>query len=160
MSNVCVLRQAHFARAILIASFVVAAGCGGGGGTGSATPPGSSLGCDPNAQGIQLARPSPGQTGVSTTTSVIEIVDDGNLDQLYSLTPQFELTVVGNLGDHAVTTSLVEVQDPTGPHPYGASSFFYEGTLSQRLLASDTYTVSLSAPSTSCTALLVGTFST
>ncbi len=147
-------------RAVLVACLMLAAGCGGGGGSGSATAP-TGLQCDPNSQGTQLARPSPGQAGVPTTTSAIEIVDDGNLDQLYSLTPQFDLHLTDNFGNVLVTTSLVQSQDPTGPHPYGASSFFFEGTLNGSLVAGRTYSVSLGTTNSSCTPLPVtGTFST
>jgi len=114
---------------------ILAAGCGGGGGSGPATVP--------------------------TTTSTIEVVDDGDQDQLYSLTPQFDLHVTGSGGYVAITSSLVEVQDPTGLHPYGASWFFFEGTLSQNLAAGQTYSVSLGTTNSSCTPLAVmGTFST
>jgi hypothetical protein len=144
----------------MVAALVLVASCGGGGTSGSATPPGATLGCDPNSQGIQLARPSPGQAGVSTTTSVIEIVDDGNLDQLYSLTPQFDLKLTDNSGNVSQTSSLVEVQDAGGPHPYGANSFFYEASLTQSLQAGRTYSVTLNATTVSCTPLMTGTFST
>jgi hypothetical protein len=148
-------------RALLMAAcLVLAAGCGGGGSSGAAATAPSGLLCDSNSQGMELARPSPAQTGVQITTSTIEIVDDGDLDQLYSLTPQFDLTLVSSAGGKDATTSLVEVQDPTGPHPYGASSYFFEGTLTQGLTAGVTYTVSLAATTSSCTPLLVGTFST
>lgn len=147
-------------RAVLAAFLVLVAGCGGGGSSGSATAPAGLL-CDPNAQGIQLARPLPGATGVPITTTTIEIVDDGNLDQLYSLTPQFNLKLADTAGDQDTTTALVEVQDPNGPQPYGTSSYFYQGTLTQSLIAGHTYTVSLNATSLTCTPLLVtGTFST
>ena len=147
-------------RAVAIVCLILLAGCGGGGGSGAATTAPTGLLCDPNSLGIQLARPSPGQTAVPITTATIEIVDDGDLDQLYSLTNQFDLLLTDPNGDRDTTTSLVEVQDPTAPHPYGAGSYFYEGTLNQSLIAGRTYTVSLSATTTSCTALLVGTFST
>jgi len=77
------------------------------------------------------------------------------------LTTQFDLHVTGSGGYSAVTGSLVEVQDPNGPHPYGASSFFFEGTLNQNLAAGQTYTVSLGTVNSSCTPLPVTyTFST
>jgi hypothetical protein len=147
-------------RALLTALLVPVAGCGGGGSSGPSTAPAGLL-CDPNAQGIQLARPLPGATGVPLTTTTIEIVDDGNLDQLYSLTQDFNLKLVDTAGDQDATTTLVQVQDPTGPQPYGTSSYFYEGTLTQSLIAGRTYSVSLNATSVSCTPLpIYGTFST
>jgi len=62
----------------LLAVLVAAAGCGGGG-SSSATPPATLL-CNANSQGTELARPAPAQTAVPTTTSTIEIVDDGQAD--------------------------------------------------------------------------------
>jgi len=113
-------------RTILAAFLVLVAGCGGGGAAAQRRRP-ARCSRDPNAQGIQLARPLPGATGVPITTTTIEIVDDGNLDQLYSLTPQFNLKLADAAGDQDTTTALVEVQDPTGPQPYGTSSYFYQG---------------------------------
>jgi hypothetical protein len=147
-------------RAALIACLVLLAGCGGGGGSGAAATAPSGLLCDPNSAGIALARPSPGQTGVAATTTTIEVVDDGDSDQLFSLSNQFDLTLTDNLKNVLVTTSLAQVQDATAPHPYGVNSFFFEGTLNQSLVAGRTYTVGLNATISACTALPVGTFST
>jgi hypothetical protein len=77
-----------------------------------------------------------------------------------TLSNQFDLTVTDNLKNVLVTTSLAQVQDATAPHPYGVNSFFFEGTLSQSLVAGRTYTVALNATISACTALPVGTFST
>jgi hypothetical protein len=149
----------HPVRMLLASLALVVTGCGGGGG-GSSTPLTSNLTCDSNAQGIQLARPAPSQAAVPTTTTTVEIVDDGDGDQLFTLTNQFILNVTDNTGAVIRTGMLSEVPDPTGPHPYLTNSIFYAGTLTQSLQPGRTYAVSLDATSVTCTPLPIGTFST
>lgn len=152
------LHPARVARALLLASSFALAACSGGGSSGLPNP-GSTALCDSNSAGLQLARPLPNQSLVSTNTSSIEIVDNGNGDQLASNTNQFDLNLFDNFGNEIITGTLAAVADPNGPHPY-ASDFFYSGTLNGTLLPGRTYSVYLNAPNTACSRGLVGQFST
>ncbi|HEX3551292.1 MAG TPA: hypothetical protein VHT53_12990 [Candidatus Elarobacter sp.] len=153
---------ARIVRAVLTASFlIVAAGCGGGSaGTNPIPYPGSNQLCDANSSGEALDRPSPGQTGVSTGTNTIEIVSNGNSDQLYQSYSQFDLILVGSRGDQLVTGPLsLSGADTTGNHPF-PSDYYYTGTIQGTLQFGESYTVELNAPSTNCTPGVVGTFYT
>ena len=150
-------RPSRFAKALFAVALVALAGCGGG--SGSTLPnPGSNQICDPNSNGLQLARPTPGfpQNGNN-----IEIVDNGNGDQLGNpqLTGQFDLILRDNFNNEIDTGFLSAVADNGGPHPY-SSDFFYQGTLPVGLSAGRTYNVYLNAPNTNCTPGFVGSFST
>jgi len=154
----------RLARALCVVSVLALAACGGGGSTGtSGIPnPGSNAICDSNSQGLQLARPGPGQGGVSSGTNTIEIVSSGNSDQLYQSYQQFDLILRDNFGNQIVTGPLSLVADPSGPHPYPnpPGDFYYSGTLQGGLTPGDFYTVYLNAPNTNCTPGVVGSFST
>jgi hypothetical protein len=148
------LLPSRFVCALVLASVVGLAGCGGG---GSSLPnPGSTAVCDFNSAGLQLARPT---FGFPQNGSQIEIVDNGNADQLAQFTNMFDLDLRDNFGNVITTTLLAGVADPGGPHPY-SSDFFYAGTPQNSLLPGRTYSVFLNAPNTNCTPGLVGTFST
>lgn len=150
------LVPARLVRALLAVSVVAAAGCGGG--SGSTLPnPGSTAVCDSNAAGISLARPTPGFSQTSPNT--IEIVANGNADQLGQFTNQFDLNLLDQFGNEIDTGFLSGVPDQGGPHPYG-SDFFYAGTLQGSLQFGRTYTVYLNAPSTACTRGIIGSFTT
>jgi hypothetical protein len=151
----------RLARALCAVSLLALAACAGGGSSGTAgiPNPGSSNICDPDSQGLQLARPGPGQTGVSSGTNTIEIVSNGNGDTLFRSYQQFDLILRDNFGNQLVTGPLNLVSDPNGPHPYN-SDFYYSGTLQSGLISGDFYTVYLNAPNTNCTPGVVGSFST
>jgi len=152
----------RLARALCVVSVLALAACGGGGssGTNGIPNPGSNQLCDFNSQGLQLARPGPGQTGVSSGTNTIEIVDNGNSDQLFQSYQQFDLILRDNSGNQWVTGPLNLVSDQSGPHPY-SSDYYYSGTLQGGgLIPGDFYTVYLNAPNTNCTPGIVGSFST
>jgi hypothetical protein len=144
------------ALAALAVSVIALAGCGGG---SSSTIPnaGSNAICDSNAAGIQLARPTSGFPQTSANT--IEIVANGNADQLAQFTNQFDLNLFDNFGNEIDTGPLTAVPDTGGPHPYN-SDFFYAGTLQSSLQFGRTYTVYLNAPNTNCSRGVVGSFST
>jgi hypothetical protein len=146
----------RFARALLFASLIAAAGCGGGGSSSNIPNGGSFAICDSNSAGLALARPTP---GFSANGNQIEIVDNGNGDQLAQFTSQYDLNLVDNFGNEVDTGFLTAVPDPSGPHPYG-SDFFYAGTLNSGLQSGRTYTVYLNAPNTNCSRGVVGSFST
>ena len=152
----------RLARALCVVSVLGLAACGGGGSTGTAgiPNPGSNQICDPNSQGLQLDNPRPFSSGVGTNTNTIEIVSNGNSDQLYQSYQQFDLIVQGNRGDQLVTGPLSLSPPDNGNKPF-ASDFYYTGTLQNGSLQfGETYTVYLNAPNTACTAGQVGQFST
>jgi len=155
-------RPVRLARALCVVSVLALAACGGSGSTGTngIPNPGSNQICDANSQGLQLARPGPGQGGVSSGTNTIEIVDNGNSDQLFQSYQQFDLDVIDQQsGQVIVTGPLNLVSDPSGPHPY-QSDYYYSGTLQGSLIPGRFYNVYLNAPNTQCTQGLVGSFST
>ena len=152
----------RLARALCVVSVLALAACGGGGSTGTngIPNPGSNQLCDANSQGLQLARPGPGQGGVSSGTNTIEIVDNGNSDTLFGSYQQFDLNVIDTqTGNEIDTGPLNLVSDPSGPHPY-SSDYYYSGTLQGSLQPGRFYNVYLNAPQTNCSRGLVGSFST
>ncbi|BDE07287.1 hypothetical protein WPS_25630 [Vulcanimicrobium alpinum] len=149
-------------RALLFCvPFVVAAGCGGGGassGTG-AVPISNGL-CDPGTA-VQLARPSSGQFGVSTGTGVIEIVANGNSNNLYSSYTMYDVILQSNFGQQIVTSPLNLTSDPGGPKPY-ASDYYYSANLNgQTLQSGATYSAYLNIFNSPCQQPFpLGSFST
>ena len=133
------------------------AGCAGGGSSSTIPNPGSNQVCDPDAAGIQLARPTPGFA--QTSPNAVEIVANGNADQLGRFTSQFDLVLLDQFNAEIDTGFLSAVADPGGPHPY-SSDFFYQGTANSALQSGRTYRVFLNAPNTNCTPGFVGQFST
>jgi hypothetical protein len=107
---------------------------------------------------VQLASPTQGQNGVSTTIGRVVIVADGNSNALYSTYGQWTITLNDNTGQPWGGASLGLVPDPGGPHPY-ASDFFYAATIPS-LSSGRTYTASLGQPGASCSPISVGSFST
>ena len=145
-------------RALVAVAFAIAvAGCGGGGSSSTIPNPGSNQVCDPDAAGIQLARPTPGFP--QTSPNAIEIVANGNADQLGRFTSQFDLILLDQFNAEIDTGFVSAVADPGGPHPY-SSDFFYQGTVPNGLLSGRTYRVFLNAPNTNCTPGFVGSFLT
>ncbi len=152
----------RLARALVVTSSFALAACAGGSGSSTLPNPGSNALCDAGAPAIVLARPGQGQSGVSTSTNTIEIVVNGNGDQLGnpSFTSMFDLNLRDNFGNQLVTGPLSAVPDPNGPHPFPNTDFFYAGTLQGTLQPGQTYTVFLNAPNTNCTPGQVGSFFT
>jgi len=147
------LLLSRFVCALVLASVVGIAGCGGG---SSSLNPGSNALCDFNSAGLQLARPT---FGFPQNGNQIEIVDNGSGDQLNQAPSQFDLDLHDrNLSGQITTTSFLNlVADPGGPHPF-SSDFFYAGTVQGSLISGHTYDVFLNAPNTNCTPGIVGTF--
>jgi hypothetical protein len=142
-------------RALFAVALVAVAGCGGGSSIPNA---GSNATCDSNAVGIQLARPTFGFP--QNNANQIEIVANGNGDQLAQFTNMFDLILRDNFNAEIDTGFLTLIADPGGPHPY-SSDFFYAGTLQNGSLQfGRTYNVYLNAPNTNCTPGFVGSFST
>ena len=113
--------------------------------------------CNTGTQ-TQLVSPSPGQTGVSTTIGQITFVANGNNNQLYNTYTQWQITLVDNFQGVTSGGRLALVPDPSGPHPY-PSDFYYASSIPQ-LQPGRTYSVTLSLPGGSCTAIPLGSFST
>jgi hypothetical protein len=141
--------------AVVLLSAGLLAACGGGS-TGS-TPPNNNYGyCDPDAQNITTARPTP---GFPTNNGNVEIVSSSGNDSLHSGYQFFDLNLVDNFGNRFATGPLSIVQDNGGPHPFN-SDFYYSGTVSGGLPTNDTFAVYLNDPNTNCTPQFVGNIQT
>lgn len=158
--------SAPAARAFLIAcTACVLTACGGGGSSssnGSNYVPNQSY-CNPQ-QGIQLARPLNGQSGVSSSTGSIEIVADGsqngNPASLYQTYQSWDIVVVPQFGGGQTTTGPLQLtSDTSGPHPYN-QDFYFVGNLQGGLAPGQVYNVYLNTFTTNCNAVQIGQFST
>jgi hypothetical protein len=148
------IRPTLFFVSLLVASSMLALmGCGGGGSSGTSGP----IPCNVGTL-VQLASPTQGQTGVSTTNGQVIIVADGNTNTLFNTYTQWIITLVDNTGQPWTGASLRLVADPSGPHPY-PSDFFYASTIAT-LIAGRTYSASLSEPGNACQPISLGAFST
>jgi hypothetical protein len=108
---------------------------------------------------VQLAGPTQGQSGVSTSIARVVIVADGNANALYSTYGQWTISLTDNTGQPwGGGSSLGLVPDPGGPHPY-ASDFFYASSI-PTLIPGRVYTASLAQPGASCSPISLGSFST
>ncbi len=147
----------RLARALVVASIVVTAGCGGG--SGSSTIPGggnTNNVCDFNAQSIALARPAP---GFGMNGNNIEIVSSTDQDDLHQNPAAYDLNLRDQFNNLIITSALSLFPDPQGPHPY-TNDFYYQGALQSPLQSGRTYNVYLNAPNSNCQAGFVGSFST
>lgn len=128
--------------------------CSGGG-------PGGIFGgppvCNPGTQ-VQLASPTPNQSGVSSGIGHVIIVANGNTDTLYNTYAQWQLILVDNFNGQTTGGSLSLVPDPSGPHPY-PSDFYYSSSVPQ-LATGRNWNVELIQNGNSCTPASVGSFST
>lgn len=132
------------------------AACGSG--SANSSLPSTYGSCDPGTP-VQLARPAPGQTSVSTTQGSIEIVASGNQNTIGSNYQNFSLLLQPQNGGPIVSTSnLTPVADTSGPHPF-VQDFFYSGNV-QTLQFGTVYTVLLNEASLNCTPVAIGSFST
>lgn len=148
-------------RLTLVSGLLVAlTACGGGGGLGGVIGglnPGSGPFCNAGTQ-VQLARPQPGQTGVPTNIGQIEIVANGNSNNLYNTYTQWYLTLTDQFGDTITGGNLRLTSDTSGPHPY-TSDFYYVSSISQ-LPANATWQVNLNDQSGSGGVCPLNSFST
>ncbi len=148
-----------FVRLTLGAVLVLAlTACGGGSGIGgilgglNPTPQ-----CNPGTQ-VELASPTAGQTGVSTTIGRVMIVANSNNNTLYSTYSNWNLTLTDQNGN-TITGSNLSLVPGNGFTPYG-SDFYYASSFSQ-LPAGMTWTVRLQEYNgSSCTAVPLQSFST
>ena len=136
------------------------AACSGSGGLGGILGGGGLNQCQ-TGTAVQIARPSPSQTGVDPATNGIEIVASGNGNTLGSTYTQWNLVLQDSFGDPVITTGPLSLaSDPGGPHPY-ASDYYYSAPLQSSLRAGVTYNVFITQTGASCTnAPVAGTFST
>jgi hypothetical protein len=116
-----------------------------------------SMPCNTGTQ-VQLAGPSPSQSGVSPSIGQIIMVANGNSNQLYNTYSQWQITLVDNFGNPVTGGSLQLVSDPSGPHPY--PSDFYYGSSIPQLNAGRTYNAYVSLNNGSCQPVSLGSFST
>lgn len=148
-----------FKLSVFAALALAVTACSGGSGLGGVLGPiGQTPQCDTGTQ-EQLASPFPGQTRVSTNTSQIVIVADGNANALYNTYSQWNMTLTDPFGNSISGGSLSLVPLPNGPHPYG-SDFYYASNLSQPLAPGTTYNVSIWQSGVNCTAVPLQSFST
>ena len=124
---------------------------GAGGGTPGFLP------CDPGTS-VQLANPTPAQTGVDPTLGQITIVANGNADTLFTTYGAWSLTLYDRSGNVYPGNRLSLVAYPSGPHPF-ASDFYYASSVSG-LVAGRTYDVRLGWVGQNCNEFSVGSFST
>jgi hypothetical protein len=138
----------RLARALIAASVIIAAGCGGG---SNSTLPNSGNGqlCDSNAGSISIARPS---IGFPANGNTIEIVSSSSTDDLHGNPGAFDLL----LNNSIATSTLSILPDNNGPHPY-TTDFYYQANLNG--IPSGTYNVFLNAPNSACTPGFIGTVS-
>ena len=113
--------------------------------------------CDTGTQ-EQLASPTPGQTGVSTTIGQVIMVANGNNNALGNSYSQWQITLTDNFGNTIVGGPLNLVPFPSGPHPY-ASDFYYSSSI-QQLASGRTYNAFLTRNGTPCPTIQLGSFST
>jgi hypothetical protein len=153
----------RLARALIAASVIIAAGCGGGGSSGSNPVPFNGGSCDPGTS-ISLAFPNNTNgnfpTGVPTNIGRVEIVASDNNNIIANSFTQFDTFLVpqngfgGNIQGGFLTTTA----DPNGPHPY-TRDFYYNSSI-PGLQPGVTYTVYINVPSNNCQPIPFGQFST
>jgi hypothetical protein len=162
-------RFPRVARALLVVSFLAAAGCSGGSsssGTG-AVPFFGNGACDPGTS-VQLAFPNdtsgnPTPQGVSTTIGHIEIVAQSNTTALGNSAASWDTILIPTNGfsqiGPAITGGFLTVaSDPSGPHPF--TTDFYWNSSIPTLQSGVLYVVQLNVPSSNCTPVTIGQFGT
>lgn len=113
-------------------------GLGGNGGIGGIF--GNNGSCNPGTQ-VQLANPTPFQSGVNPNMGQITIVANGNNNFLGQNYQTFNLTLVDNFGNQIPGGTLQAVAYPNGPHPYN-SDYYYQSSFGS-LQYNTTYTAYL-----------------
>lgn len=162
-------RPARVVRALLVGSFLAAAGCSGGSSSsGTGTVPFFGNGaCDPGTP-VQLAFPNdtqgnPTPQGVSTTIGHIEIVAQSNATTLGTSSTSWDTILIPTNGfsqiGPAITGGFLTVtSDPGGPHPF--TTDFYWNSSIPTLQSGVLYVVQLNVPSSNCTPVTIGQFGT
>lgn len=151
--------RAQAVRATLVfVSLALAAGCGGGSSGNNPAPP---LGpCNPDAQ-VQLARPLQGSTGNVSNLTSIEIVANGNNNQLYSSYAQYQLVAIPSFGGtFSSTGNLRLTSDPNGYAPFPSDYYYAASFNNGQFVPGTVYSIYLNVQSTNCQPSFVGSFST
>jgi hypothetical protein len=150
--------RTRIARAILACGSLAAlAACGGSSGNSPAPPFGP---CNPDAQ-VALAKPIQGSTGVPANITSIEIVANGNNNQLYTSYAHYQLVAVPSFGSpFNSSNNLSPTSDPNGYHPF-LTDFYYAANFNNgQFTPGNSYAIYLNVTSTNCQPSFVGTFST
>ena len=136
----------------LLASIFAATACSGGGSTGAAPVPNTQF-CGNDTQ-YALASPQSGHNIAANSNATIEIVANGNNNQIYQSFKNFELILVpaNNNGStngqiNTGTISLTGVNSSFAPFQ---SDYYYNGTLQSGLQSGLQYNVFLNAFTTNC----------
>jgi hypothetical protein len=156
------VRTFPFQLAVLVVTMLMLVACGGG----SSSPPtsGNPFGpnpflpvCDPGTQ-VQLASPTPAQSGVPTNVGQVIIVANGSANTLHDTYGQWNLTITDNFGNAFIGGSLNLVPLPNGPHPF-PSDFYYASSIPP-LPSARAWNITLTTQNTNCAADAIGNFST
>lgn len=150
--------RAQAVRAILVSvSLPLVAACGGSSGNSPAPPLGP---CNPDAQ-VQLASPVQGSSGVPSNITRIEIVANGNNNQLYNSYAQYQLVAVPSFGSpFNSNNNLSLASDPNGYHPYQNDYYYAANFNNGQFVPGTTYAIYLNVNSTNCQPSFVGSFAT
>lgn len=141
---------------VLVLGLSACSGNGGSGGLFGGLGGGFAQ-CDPG-QSVQLARPSPGASGVNPSIGSLEIVASGGSGALFNSPGQWYLSLTSNFGDNLGGYTLNVASDPSGPHPY-ASDFYYSANI-PTLPTGRTWSVQLNESNANCNAVPLQGFST
>lgn len=119
---------------------------------------GAAVQCDPGTQ-VQLASPSPGQSGVSGAIGQIVIVANGSNNTLYNTSNQWYVTLTPQYGGNSVQGgNLTPFDGRNMNHPY-TSDYYYASSIGQ-LPSGMTWTAYLNEQNANCAAVPLNTFST
>lgn len=135
-------------------------GCGAAGAIGNILGPiaGGTIQCDPGTQ-VQLASPTPGQTGVSGGIGQIVVVANGNANTLYNTSGQWYVTLTPQYGGNPIQGgNLVPFDGRNLNHPY-TSDYYYSSSIGQ-LQSGTLWTAYLNEQNANCAAVPIGSFST
>ncbi len=140
----------HIGKLIVLGATLIELSACSGGSSGTSPVPNTQF-CGNDTQ-YALARPQSGQ-GISTGVSTVEIVVNGNNNQIAQSFANFDLLFVpaNNNGQTVATGSLSVTSDKGGYQPFN-SDYYYNGTIASPGLAPGTlYNVYVNAFTSNCT---------
>ncbi|HET9096820.1 MAG TPA: hypothetical protein VFN37_09175 [Candidatus Baltobacteraceae bacterium] len=147
-------------RLALASSLVLGLTACGGGGIGNILGPigGAAAQCDPGTQ-VQIASPTPGQTGVSGNIGQIVIVANGDTNTLYNTSNQWYVTLTPQYGGSSIQGgNLTPFDGRNLNHPY-TSDYYYASSIGQ-LPSGTTWTAYLNEQNANCAPVPLNSFST